>query len=61
MPVCPLRSGETSGLGSIDLVDERDHVRAAWWHEKQDEVVYGFLIEPQSQGRAGSSWEPCHE
>jgi hypothetical protein len=28
-------------------------VRAAWWHEQQDEVVGGFLVEPQNQGRAG--------
>jgi hypothetical protein len=36
-------------------------VRAAWWHEQQDEVVDGFLVEPQNQGRAGSTWEPSHE
>jgi hypothetical protein len=34
-----LRSGETSRLGSMDLVAERDHVRAAWWQEKQDKVA----------------------
>jgi hypothetical protein len=33
------RSGETSRLGSIDPVAERDQVRAAWWQEKPDEVV----------------------
>jgi hypothetical protein len=36
-------------------------VRAAWWHEQQDEVVDGFLVEPQNQGRAGTTWEPSHE
>jgi hypothetical protein len=36
-------------------------VRAAWWHEQQDEVVDGFLVEPQNQGRAGATWEPSHE
>jgi hypothetical protein len=36
-------------------------VRAAWWHEQQDEVVDGFLVEPQNQGRAGTSWEPIHD
>jgi hypothetical protein len=36
-------------------------VRAAWWHERQDEVVDGFLVEPQNQGRAGTTWEPSHE
>jgi hypothetical protein len=28
-------------------------VLAAWWHEQQDEVMDGFLVEPQNQGRAG--------
>jgi hypothetical protein len=35
----PLGSGETRRLGSMDLVAERDQVRALWWQEKQDEVV----------------------
>jgi hypothetical protein len=36
-------------------------VRAAWWHEQQDEGIDGFLVEPQNQGRAGTTWEPSHE
>jgi hypothetical protein len=36
-------------------------VRAAWWHEQKDEVVDGFLVEPQNQGLAGTTWEPSHE
>jgi hypothetical protein len=36
-------------------------VRAAWWHEQQDEVVNGLIIEPQNQGQAGTTWEPSHE
>jgi hypothetical protein len=32
---------------------QRGQVRAAWWHEQQDEVVDGFLVERQNQGRAG--------
>jgi hypothetical protein len=36
-------------------------VRAAWWHEQQDELMYGFLVEPQNQGRAGTTWELSHE
>jgi hypothetical protein len=36
-------------------------VRAAWWHEQQDEVLDSFLVEPQNQGRAGTTWEPSHE
>jgi hypothetical protein len=30
---------ETSRLSSMDPVAERDRVWAAWWQEKQDEVV----------------------
>jgi hypothetical protein len=36
-------------------------VRAAWWQEQRDKVVDGFLVEPQNQGRAGTTWEPSHE
>jgi hypothetical protein len=36
-------------------------VRAAWWHEQQVEVVDGFLVEPQNQAQAGTTWVPSHE
>jgi hypothetical protein len=36
-------------------------VRAAWWFEQQDEVMDGFLVEPQNQCRAGTTWEPSYE
>jgi hypothetical protein len=36
-------------------------MQAAWWHEQQDEVRDGFLVEPQNQGRAGTTWESSHE
>jgi hypothetical protein len=36
-------------------------VWAAWWQEQWDEVVDGFLVEPQNRGRAGTTWEPSHE
>jgi hypothetical protein len=36
-------------------------VRAAWWQERQDEVMDGFLVDPQNQGRAGTTWEPSRE
>jgi hypothetical protein len=52
---------KTSRLRSRDPVASRGQVRAAWWHEQQDEVVDGFLVEPQNQGRAGTMWEPSHE
>jgi hypothetical protein len=35
----PLRSGETSRLGSMDPLAEWDQVRVARWQEKQDGVV----------------------
>jgi hypothetical protein len=36
-------------------------VWAAWWQEQQDEVVDGFLVEPQNKDRAGTMWELSHE
>jgi hypothetical protein len=57
----PLRSVETSRLGLVDPVAKWDQVLAAWWQEKQDEVVYGFLVEPQNQSRARTTWQPSHE
>jgi hypothetical protein len=40
---------------------QRSQVRPAWWQEWQDEVMDGFLVKPQNQGRAGTTWEPSHE
>jgi hypothetical protein len=31
-------------------------VRALWWQERQDEVMDGFLVEPQNQGGAETTW-----
>jgi hypothetical protein len=45
----------------MDPVAERDQVWTAWWQEKQDEVVYGFLVEPQNQDRAGMMWQRSQE
>jgi hypothetical protein len=36
-------------------------VRAAWWHEQQDEVVDGFLVELQNPGRSGTTSKSSHE
>jgi hypothetical protein len=44
--------------GTRWLVESR---RAAWWQERQDEVMDSFLVESQNQGRAGTTWEPSHE
>jgi hypothetical protein len=35
-------------------------MRDALWQEQQDEVKDGFLVEPQNQDRAGTTWEPSH-
>jgi hypothetical protein len=59
--LCGLRGVETSRLGLMDPVAERDQVRAAWWQEEQDGVRYNFLVEPRNQGRAGTTWWPRHE
>jgi hypothetical protein len=52
LSMCGLQGVETSKLGSMDPIAERDQVRGPWWQEKQDEVGYGFLVEPQNQGGA---------
>jgi hypothetical protein len=36
-------------------------MRAAWWQERQDEVMDDFLVENQNQGRARTTWEPSNE
>jgi hypothetical protein len=56
LPVRPPGVEKTSRLGSSG-----GQVWTAWWQERQDEVEDGFLVEPQNQGSAGTSWEPSHE
>jgi hypothetical protein len=55
------RCGEDKSASFEGPGGQRGQVRAAWWHEQQDEVVNGFLVEPQNQGPAGTTWEPSHE
>jgi hypothetical protein len=55
------RCGEDKEASFEGPGGQRGQVRAAWWHEQQDEVMDGFLVEPQNQGRAGTTWEPSHE
>jgi hypothetical protein len=45
----------------MDPVAKWDEVWTAWWQEKQDEVVYGFVVELQNQGQAWTTWRPSHE
>jgi hypothetical protein len=60
-PVRPPGVEKTSRLGS------RDPVASGVKHGPHDgknskmKSVNGFLVEPQNQGRAGTSWEPSHE
>jgi hypothetical protein len=55
------RCGEDKYASFEGPGDQRSQVRAALWHEQQDEVMDSFLVEAQNQGRAGTTWEPCHE
>jgi hypothetical protein len=61
LPVRPPGVEKTSRLRSRDPVASGVKVQAAWWHEQQDEVMDGFLVEPQNQGRVGTTWEPSHQ
>jgi hypothetical protein len=52
---------KTSRLGSRDPV--ASGVKCGPHGGKNDKMklVDSFLVEPQNQGRAGTSWEPSHE
>jgi hypothetical protein len=52
---------KTSRLCSRDLVASGVKCGAAWWQEWQDEVEDSFLVEPQNQGRARTTWESSNE
>jgi hypothetical protein len=60
-------AGEASRCGEDKLASfegpggQWGQVRAAWWHEQQEKVVEDFLVEPQNQGRAGTTWEASFE
>jgi hypothetical protein len=55
------RCGQDKSASFEGPSGQRGQVRAAWWHEQQDEVMDGFLVEPQTQGPVGNAWEPSHE
>jgi hypothetical protein len=44
---------KTSRLHSRDPVASGGQVRAAWWQEQQDEIMDGFLVEPQNKVEPG--------
>jgi hypothetical protein len=52
---------KTSRLGSRDPV--ASGVKCGPYGGKNSKMksVDGFLVEPQNQGRAGTSWETSHE
>jgi hypothetical protein len=52
---------KTNRLGFEGPGGQRSQVQAAWWQEQWDEVVDGFLVEAQNQGRVGTPWEASHE
>jgi hypothetical protein len=66
-PVLKVIAGEASRCGEDKQAwfegpgGQRGQVRASWWQERQYEVKDGFLVEPQNQGGARTSWEPSHE
>jgi hypothetical protein len=47
------RCGEDKEASFEGSGGQRSQVRAAWWHEQQDEVMDGFMVEPQNQGEPG--------
>jgi hypothetical protein len=49
------KCGEDKQASFEGLSGQRGQVRAAWWHEQQDEVMDGVMVEPQNQGRAGTT------
>jgi hypothetical protein len=52
---------KTSRLGSRDPVASRVKCGPHGGKNSKIKSVDSFLVEPQNQGRAGTSWEPSHE
>jgi hypothetical protein len=61
VPARPPGVEKTSRLHSRDLV--ASGVECGPHSDKNSKMnsVDGFLVEPQNQGQAGTSWEPSHE
>jgi hypothetical protein len=60
-PVRPPGVEKTSRLRSRDPVVIMVKCRPHSGKNSKMKSVDGFLVEPQNQGRAGTSWEPSHE
>jgi hypothetical protein len=61
LPVRPLGVEKTSRLGSRDPVASGVKRGPHGGKNRKMKSVDGFLVEPQNQGRTGTSWEPSHE
>jgi hypothetical protein len=59
LPVRPPGVEKTSRLRSRDPV--ASGVKCGPHGGMKSEVMDDFLVEPQNQGRAGTTWEPSHE
>jgi hypothetical protein len=61
LPVRPPGVEKTSRLHLRDPMASRVKCRPHGGKNSKMKSVDGFLVEPQNQGRAGTSWEPSHE
>jgi hypothetical protein len=61
LPVRPPGVEKTSRLRSRDPVASGVECGPHSGKNSKMKSVDGFLVEPQNQGRAGTSWEPSHE
>jgi hypothetical protein len=52
---------KTSRLGSRDPMASGVKCGPHGSKNSKMKLVDGFLVEPQNQGQAGTSWEPSHE
>jgi hypothetical protein len=52
---------KTSRLRLRDLVASGVKCGPHGGKNSKMKLVDGFLVEPQNQGRTGTSWEPSHE
>jgi hypothetical protein len=61
LPVRPPGVEKTSRLGSRDPMGSGVKCGPHGGKDNKMKSVGGFLVEPQNQGRAETSWEPSHE
>jgi hypothetical protein len=61
LPVRPPGVEKTSRLGLRDTMASGVKCGPHGGKNNKMKSVGGFLVEPQNQGRTGTSWEPSHE